>query len=201
MSHDLPLKTLIVAVVCLLTGCTVITYRIGQEEIDLEDVPYPGQSRELTDVLAAFGPPNRLSALPGGYVLAWENWYIRQNKLGLSLRPLGVEFLSVDWGAALTRGDFLVLHFNGDHELVASGYAWWDGSAGGGQGVQPLFGLVDVADVDDLTGPMPHHGWGGFGLDELPVTLNADSHMDAGHNGIQQRGTPDGAGQHTLEMR
>ncbi len=201
MRHEHRYKLLVVALLCLLTGCTtIITYRIGEEEIDPEDVPYPGQSPELTDVLEAFGPPNRLSALPDGYVLAWENWYIRQAKLGLSLRPLGIEFFSVDWGDALTRGDFLALHFNRDHKLVASGYAWWDGSAGGGQGVQPLFGFVDVADVDDLKGPMPHHWWGGFGLNKLPMTLNANNHMDAGQNGIQQRGTSTGAGQHTLEM-
>ena len=185
----------------LLVGCSINTYRIGEENIGPEDVPDPGQSRTLSDVLAELGPPNRLSATPGGYVLAWESWYIRQDKLGLNLRPIGIDFLSIDWGDALTRGDFLLLQFNRDHKLVASGYGRWDSSAGGGQGIQPLFGFVDVVDVDDLVDSMPHHYWGGFMLNELPVTLNADNHMDAGQNGIEQRGTTRGAGQHTLEMR
>lgn len=201
MRHDRPFKLLAVAVLCLLAGCSINTYRIGEEKIGPEDVPDPGHSRELTDVLAELGPPNRLSATPDGYVMAWESWYIRQNKLGLSLRPIGIEFLSIDWGGARTRGDFVLLHFNRDHKLVASGYGQWDSSAGGGQGVQPLFGFVDVVDVDDLIEPMPHHYWGGFILNELPVTLNVDNHMDAGQNGIQQRGTTSGVGQHTLETQ
>ena len=201
MRRDSPWKLLVVAVLCLLAGCTVITYQIGEERIGSEDVPDPKQSPKLTDVLAQLGPPNRLSAAPDGYVLAWERWYIRKVRLGLSLRPVGIDLLSVDWGDAVTQGDFMLLHFNRGHKLVASGYGRWDSKAGGGQGVQPLFGFFDVADVDDLTQPMPHHRWGGFSLNELPVTLNADNRMDTGQNGIEQRGTPPRVGQHTLELR
>ena len=189
------------AAVCLLAGCTTMTYQYGTETISPDDVPDPGQSRGLTDVLAELGPPNRLSATPGGYVLAWESWYIERTKLGLSLMPLGVDLISIGSGNALIQGEYLVLHFSSDHTLVASGYGSSDGNAVEGQGVQPLFSFVDTADVDDMTGPMPHHHWGGFMLNRLPLTINADSHLDAGQNGIQQRGTPAGVGQHSSEMR
>ncbi len=194
-------KLVVVAALGPLAGCSIITYQFGAEKVSPEDVPDAGQSRGLTDVLAELGPPNRLSATPDGYVLAWESWYIRRTKVGLSLSPIGIDLFSMDWGDALMQGDFLLLHFSRDHKLVASGYGSSESNAGEGQGVQPLFGIVDVADVDDLTGPMPHHHWGGFMLNRLPVTLNVDNHMDTGQNGIQQRGTPPAVGQHSLEMR
>ena len=194
-------KLLAALVVGVLSGCSINTYNIGVERIEPEDIPADGQTYTLADALSDLGPPLRLSATPGGYVLAWEYWHIRQKKLGISLSPIGVEFLSIDWGDAQTQGDFLVLGFNGDHEMTSIGYGQWNSSAGGGQGIQPLFGVVDVVDVDDLTGAMPQHNWGGFDLNELPVALNAANHMDTGENGIQQRGTTSAVGQHSLEMR
>ncbi len=201
MRRERLIKLVVLAAVCMLAGCSIMTYQLGTEKVTPEDVPDPGQSRGLTDVLADLGPPNRLPATPAGYVLAWESWYVRRSKIGLSLMPAGVDLLSIDWGDAVIQGDFLLLHFSRDHKLVASGYSSSESNAGGGQGFQPLFGFVDVADVDDMTGPMPHHHWGGFILNKHPVTLNVDNHMDTGQNGIQQRGTPTGVGQHSLEMR
>ena len=201
MRRERLVKLLAVAAVSLLAGCSIMTYQLGTETVTPEDVPDPGQSRGLTDVLAELGPPNRLSATPTGYVLAWESWYVKRTKIGLSLMPFGVDLISIGSGDALVEGNYLLLHFSRDHKLVASGYGSSEGNAVEGQGVQPLFGFVDTADVDDMTGPMPHHHWGGFILNKLPVTLNVDNHMDTGQNGIQQRGTPTGVGQHTLEMR
>ncbi|MDJ0955833.1 MAG: hypothetical protein QNI91_03190 [Arenicellales bacterium] len=196
-----PLSQLLaVMVVCLLAGCSISTYKIGADNIDPKDVPEPKETQTLIDALARLGPPYRLSATPNGYVLAWEHWHIQQDKLGISLRPIGGDFLSINWGNARTRGDFLVLYFDRNHKLVDSGYGHWDSDAGGGQGIQPLFSIVDVVDVDDLVQPMPHHLWGGFMLSELPITLNIKNHLDTGQNGIQQRGTTANVGQHTLEM-
>ena len=188
-------------VVWVLSGCSINTYNLGAQRIEAEDLPSAGQTYTRAEALSDLGPPLRLSATPGDYVLAWEHWHIRQEKLGISLSPIGIEFLSIDWGDAQTQGDFLLLGFNSNHEVISAGYGHWDSSAGGGQGIQPLFGVVDVVDVDDLIGPMPQHNWGGFDLNELPVALNAANHLDTGENGIQQRGTTSAVGQHTLEMR
>lgn len=200
MRPELLYKLLAVMAVYLLVGCSISTYKIGADKIDPKDVPDPNETRTLADALAQLGPPYRLSATPNGYVLAWEHWDIQQDKLGISLRPIGGDFLSINWGNARTRGDFLVLYFDRNHNLVDSGFGHWDSDAGGGQGIQPLFSIVDVVDVDDLIQPMPHHLWGGFMLNELPVTLNTKNHLDTGQNGIQQRGTTANVGQHTLEM-
>jgi hypothetical protein len=182
----------------LLSGCTRWTYDIGQD-LSAKEVPRVDDQLQLADVLDRLGPPHRLSALPNGYVLAYEYWHIVEDKVGFSLNAVGVDFLSVDWGDARTRGKFLLLSFDRDHRLVDSTFEEWARDAGGGQSIQPL-GLLSVVSVDDLTHPMPQHRWGAFSLEKLPVTLNADNHMDSGQNGLEQRGTPVNIGQHSLEM-
>ena len=183
----------------LLSGCSRWTYDIGHE-LSPDEVPLVADQLVIGDVLARLGPPHRMSALPNGYVLAYEYWYITEDKVGLSLSAAGADLLSIDWGSARTRGEFLLLSFNRDHELVDSTFEEWDRDAGGGRGIQPLVSVVSVVDVDDLTNPMPQHRWGGFSLEELPVTLNADNHLDSGQSGLEQRGTPVNIGQRSLEM-
>lgn len=190
---------IILACILLLPGCTRWTYDIGRN-LSPQEVPAVADQLHIGDVLALLGPPLRLSALPGGYVLAYEHWYIVEDKVGFSLSAAGADLLSLDWGSANTRGEFLLLTFNRDHLLTSSNFEEWERDAGSGRGVQPLLSVVEVVDVGDLTNPMPQHRWGGFSLEELPVTLNADNHLDSGQNGLEQRGTPVHIGQRSLEM-
>jgi hypothetical protein len=60
--------------------------------------------------------------------------------------------------------------------------------------------VVDVVEVGDLVGKMPHHRWGATSLLPLPEAINSSSRPDMGDTGIQQRGTPTGVGQQSLEM-
>ena len=194
------LFTLLLLCSCvLLAGCTRWSYDIGRN-LSPDDVPAVEDNLVIGDVLAKLGPPQRMSALPNGYVLAYEYWHIVEDKIGLSLRAAGADLLSLDWGSARTEGDFLLLSFSTDHQLVDSTFEQWNRDAGGGTGVQPLISVVSVVDVGDLTNPMPQHRWGAFSLQALPVTLNAESHLDSGDNGLEQRGTPVNIGQRSLEM-
>ena len=59
---------------------------------------------------------------------------------------------------------------------------------------------MSVVDVDDLTERMPQHRWGRGNLLRLPEAINAPSAPDLGSGGIEQRGTPSGVGQRSLEM-
>jgi len=194
-----PRYAAILACAVLLPGCTRWTYDLGSN-LSPQEVPAVADQLEVGDVLARLGPPLRLSALPGGYVMAYEHWHIVEDKVGLSLSAAGADLLSLDWGSASTRGEFLLLAFNREHQLISSSFEEWERDAGGGQGIQPLLSVVAVADVGDLTNPMPQHRWGGFSLEELPVTLNADNHLDSGQSGLEQRGTPVNIGQRSLEM-
>ena len=182
-----------------LSGCTQWRYDLGTH-LTSADRPDVEQGVSLTQVLAQLGPPQRLSALSNGYVLAWEHWQVDENTFGLSLGAMGADFLSLDMGKAHIRGEFLLLTFNRHHQLTSSTFSHWSGEAGGGQGIQPLLSLVSTVDVDDLVERLPHHRWGATLLKPMPETLNTGSHPDTGQTGIQQRGTPTGAGQQSLEM-
>ena len=183
----------------LLAACSQYYYDLG-DPLSPAQVPDLEAQLVLGDVLSRLGPPQRISATTSGYVLAWEHWDISETKLGFSLGFAGADVLSVDWGKARAKGEFLLLGFNHDHQLTDATFTEWDKDAGGGQAIQPLGGLVSVVDVDDLLNRMPQHRWGAASLDELPVTLNADNRPDMGQNGIEQRGTPTAVGQRSLEM-
>ena len=205
MSDRLPLRAIsrqlwMLVACCALQGCSFWYYELGTP-LSAANQPDPDKGVMMSAVLKQLGPPQRISATPNGYVMAWEYWYITEKSFGLSLGAGGADFLSVDWGTANASGDFLLLSFDRDHQLLTSDFKEWDGNAGGGRGVQPLFGFVEVVDVKDLLHSMPQHDWGAASLEPPPTTLNSQSRMDTGQNGIEQRGTTRSVGQHSLEMR
>jgi len=185
----------------LLQGCiSVRHYELGVPLTEA-DSPDPANGVTATQAMARLGPPLRMSAMPDGYAMAWEYWYIVERSVGFSLRLASVDFLSVDWGRANAEGDFLLMSFDREHRLLTSHLLEWDGDAGGGQGIQPFLSTVDVVDVNDLLQSLPAHDWGIDAFAPLPNSLNRDNRMDTGQNGLERRGTGPGVGQHALESR
>jgi len=182
----------------LVSGCSVWSYDLGKPLSEL-DVPATNEQASLGEVLTRLGPPHKIAAGESGYVLAWEYWLVSETSVGLSLGFMGADFLSMDWGDARVKGEYLLVAFDREHELVSSTVSEWDNDAGGGGAIQPLFGFVSVVDVDDLTERMPQHRWGAAALKPLPNALNNPSNPDLGQGGLQQRGTPTGTGQQSLE--
>jgi hypothetical protein len=197
--HLLKATILPLIVIPLLSGCISMRYYELGVPLTENDSPNPDDGVSLNTVMDNLGPPVRLSATANGYVMAWEYWYITERKVGFSLGAAGADFLSIDWGNANARGDFLLMSFDREHRLLSSHFEEWDRDAGGGQGVQPFLSAVDVVDVDDLRRALRQHDWGFNSLGGLPVTLNRDNRMDTGQNGIQQRGTTDAVGQESLQ--
>ena len=66
--------------------------------------------------------------------------------------------------------------------------------------MQILFAVVPTVDTRHLGALPEQHGWGQLALQPLPVVLNAGQSVTSGAHGLELRGTPAGAGQHTLEM-
>ena len=184
---------------CLLTGCTQWHYDLGRP-LSKADVPDVEQNLNLQQVLADLGPPQRISATSNGYVLAWEHWQVKEQTLGLSLGAMGAELFSLDWGDMQASGEFLVVTFDRQHQLLGSTLSQWDNNGGGGKAFQPFFSPVSVVDAGDLVGKMPQHRWGWGFLKPLPRALNRNSNSDTGQNGVEQRGTPTAIGQQSLEM-
>ncbi len=198
MPRALTVIALLVATLLLQACISVRHYHLG-EPLTEADSPAVEDGVTLREVMASLGPPQRLSTTPNGYVMAWEYWYVKERKIGFSLGAAGADFLSVDWGDANASGDFLLMSFDRDHRLLTSHFEEWDRTAGGGQGVQPFVSAIDVVDVEDLLRPLSQHRWGFNSLEDLPVSLNRDSRMDTGQNGIQQRGTTSAVGQQSLQ--
>jgi hypothetical protein len=190
---------LVLGLAALLAGCTQWRhYELGLPLAESQ-MPRPEDGWTLARVMDELGPPQRISAAPHGFVMAWEYWEIDEIKVGVGSFVTGVDLVNIDWGRATAKGQFMLLSFNHDHRLVSANFEAWDRDAGGGQGVQPMFSAVDVVDVGDLLDPMSEHRWGAQSLRRIPVTLNQQNRLDSGQAGIEQRGTTRAVGQHSLE--
>ena len=187
--------------IALLGGCVQMRHHELGLPLLRADVPDPNDSVTMRQVMERLGPPMRLSATPGGYVMAWEYWLVTERKIGINLELIGVDFISADWGRAGVRGDFLLMSFDRQHRLLTAHLEQWNREVGEGQGVQVFLNAIEVVDIDDLLGGLPAHDWGFGSVEPLPTALNRDNRLGMGQGGIEQRGTQGGAGQHTLEMR
>jgi hypothetical protein len=185
------------ALALLLPGCTQWHYSFG----DALPEAYEDRAQGLgmAQVLTELGPPLRFAAGDQGLTMAWEAWRIRETSIGLSLGFMGMDALEFDWGDAKIRGDYLVLVFDRDHRVTAAARASRESDIGDGAALQPFAGFVSVVDVDDLLAPLPQHYWGAAQLLPLPSSLNNAQRPGMGDTGIEQRGTPLGAGQRSKE--
>ena len=192
----MPRASLLVALLCL-CGCTQWYYDLGSALP--EGYEQRAQGDSLASVLATLGPPLRLAATPEGLMMAWETWQIREDALGVSLGWAGADFFTVDWGSARIRGDYFVVGFDDGQRVSAAARVRRDDGIGSGAAIQPLFGFVSVVSIDDLLLPLPQHGWGAAQLLPLPSSLNNAQRPGMGDTGLEQRGTPTGAGARSQE--
>ena len=185
----------------LLSGCyTQWRYDLG-DHLTRRNLDQLENGMPMKDVLAVFGPPQRMSASVSGYIMAWEHWQVDEDTLGFRLGPLGAELLALDWGKSRIRGEFLLVTFDREHRLSGTTVSEWDSDAGGGQGIQPIASVLSTVEVDDLVADLPQHTWGATYLQELPRALNTPSSPTSGQAGMEQRGTPPTIGQKSLELR
>ncbi|WOJ94618.1 hypothetical protein R0135_05495 [Congregibacter variabilis] len=178
-------------------GCTQWYYEMG--EALPESFEQDAQGKTLANVLAELGPPLRFATSEDQLLMAWEAWEVRRSALGLSLGWAGADFLNFDWGSAEIEGDYLIVTFDADGRVSAAQRVHREESLGGGAAIQPFYSFVSVVDVQDLLQPLPQHGWGASQLLTLPQVLNNPQSPGMGDTGIEQRGTPLGAGARTLE--
>jgi hypothetical protein len=190
---------LLAAALGLSGGCSQMFYNLG-EPVSEQAIDNTAPGLTLTQVLQELGPPHRFSSMPDGYVMAWEYWQISEQAVGISLGSLGVDIFSIDFGEANVAGQFLLLSFTREHRLSGQSYSSWQDQIGSGKALQPSFGVVALIDVADLRKPLPQHSWGEQLMLPLPSSLNTANSPDSGQAAIEQRGTPTGAGQRSLEF-
>jgi hypothetical protein len=118
------------------SGCTQWYYDIGRS-INETVVTEATEDISLGQALELLGPPQRVSSTSNGYALAWEHWRVRENSLGISLGALGVELMSIDWGNARAKGEFLLLTFDNEHQLSGRAHGRWPWTPGSAPGPRP----------------------------------------------------------------
>lgn len=181
-----------------LSGCSQSYYQLGEAIPNSSMNDWEQQPLQL--LLAELGPPHRISGIPGGYVMGWEHWKIEKRALGVSLGPIGADALQLDWGDAESTADFFLVTVNQSNQVTGASRNTLVSKIGAGVALQPLAGFAPLAELDDLITPMPQHQWGASLLLPIHETLNSTASPDVGTAGVEQRGTPRGAGQRTLEL-
>lgn len=190
-------RLILLASLSMFGGCTQWYYELGGSLAQEVDESIVGDS--LVNVFAVLGPPMRMASTESGWVMAWESWRIREDALGVSLGWVGADVLTVDWGSAQVDGEFLLLTFDGDKRVSGAARVKRDASLGSGAALQPFYGFISVVSVDDLLQALPAHDWGGAQLLPLPAVLNNSGRPGMGDTGVEQRGTPLGAGARSQE--
>jgi hypothetical protein len=158
----------------------------------------PGKTG-LRDILAALGPPDKLSRVGTGFAFLYERFDARERQFGLFLP--GVEALKVVLGRGKARRQTLLLEFDADGTLLTRRLDERSGKIGSGGALQLVVVVAPIVDVSHLTARAPQHRWGAGLLRPLSQGLNREQDLDTGEHGLEQAATPDKAGQRTLEVR
>jgi hypothetical protein len=172
----------------LISSCTRI-HISNDKEIDAARTHLIQHNTTYADVLAALGPPAKVTALPSGFAFLYESTQVLQRGLALSVYFLRVSVTKGDRGL-----DSYVVVF--DERGLVVGHEKLTKTV-------PLSVTFAVTiptggPPQELTASAPQHRWGMSLLNPLPQTLNAANDIDVGMHGLEQRGTPRAVGQRTL---
>ncbi len=184
----------------VLPACTTLTTNLGKplpsEPIAIE----PGTS-ELGQVLRSLGPPDRISTTPGGFAMLYERLTVGELQFGLSIPYSWLRYFKFAIGSAHSQRQELVLEFDEAGTLRAGGGMDRQEMLGRGTALQLIVAVVPTVDFAELRQPTDTNAFGRALLDRFPEALNNASSPETGRAGFELRGTPEGAGQRTLEMR
>jgi hypothetical protein len=186
---------------CLpLFGCSVIRQDVGQPlQVDPEALAAVSDYHQLLRML---GPPHKLSRTEHGMTFLYEEVDLVERQVGLSLTLNDVALFKAVVAREFADQRNVLVTFDAAGTVQAVNYREWLEVAAEGAALQFIFVLADVADAGDLNVSPATHQWG-FGLLEadLASSLNRQNSLENGNAGIELKGTPTSAGQHTLELR
>jgi hypothetical protein len=190
----------LVPAACALAGCSLISEDVGQPLRVAED--QLAQARDYASVLRLFGPPHQLSTSPSGMVFLYEEIDVNERQLGINLSIKKATLFKAVMARGMADRRLLLVSFDEAGRTQALRYQERDDAAASGAALQFIFAVAGVVDDDDLSRPPSTHEWG-FDLLEadLPAALNRPHRLHDGEHGLQQKATPLGVGQHTLELQ
>ena len=181
-----------------LCGCTIVSEELGDPLPPVEQAAARGATtRQVLDVL---GPPSQIASLGDGYAFLYEHALVKEKQLGLSINYLWLRYFKLAMGSAEADREALLLVFDQSGQVVNSSFRQWTETLGTGNSFQFVITVMSVVDTGEITETPISLKWGGELLQSrLPEALNRQSSTLFGLNGLEQSGTPTGAGQRVLE--
>lgn len=190
------------ALLLLLHGCSQIHREIGQDFYSqAAELIRSEQEIDVARVLEVLGPPQKLSALPQGYAFLYQFSIVDEQQIGLSSDQPVLRWLKFSLAEADARIKTAVFRFDDHDQLVAATNAVNRSDLGEEQSIMFALAMSAIVDSDDLGHDRwSPNLWGASLLQPTAKSLNAQSDLDSGSIGFEQRGTPTRVGERTLEL-
>jgi len=183
----------------LLTGCSSIHTEVGHP-LTKSSTQFVEGTTQVRTVLRELGPPHQVSALPDGFAMLYEYSLVKEFQFGISLKCLRMPYFKLITGDSKVSENTQLLVFDQQGVLKAQDSEAWSEKLGAGgalQWITSVHGLSDTAAFREVPDQMD---WGQASLQPPAVTLNRESDLRQGSNGLEQRMAPVYVGQSTLEM-
>ena len=191
-----------VLLVLYLQACTHIDKEVGQAfRAPAKQLLSDAEPLDVDAVLELLGPPQKLSALPDGYVFLYQRFHVMESQFGFSTDMEVLRWLKLALADADVKTDTLLLQFDGDDRVVAAGLSSSLSDLGEAGGIMFALQVMEIVDSQQYsTDTWGVNLWGMSLLQDVPTNLNRQSGPDSGQAGIELRGTPQSVGQRTLEF-
>jgi hypothetical protein len=183
----------------LLTGCSLIRTEVGSP-LPQEHAPLLEGDTRIETVVDELGPPDKVAALPHGVAFLYEYSRVTEFQIGLSLKVIRLPYFKLVKGDSKISEEAELLIFDADGVLVAYDAQAWKERLGGGGALQWITAVQGLTDTEAFRYVPDQLMWGRASLQSPSVTLNSHNALSYGENGLQQRMSPQFAGQSTLEM-
>jgi hypothetical protein len=183
----------------LLSGCASITRDFGTP------VPSVGHFSDgqtyYGEVLKELGPPAKISRLDAGMVFLYEHAILLERQVGVDIKYQETPILKLVLAHGKVNGETAALVFDDEGILMSHAGEEWKRSLGWATSVQLFISVMSMTDTGGYDAPIAAHEWGMELLKyRLPESLNRDSSLSTGRNGLERKGTPQGCGQSSLEL-
>jgi hypothetical protein len=191
----------LVATVAVQAGCAHLEHDIAAS-LATDRLGDIADGSHYATVLDLLGPPTKLSALPGGMAFLYEHVYLEERQYGLILPGKVGKWIKAVYASADADVDVLLFAFDKDGRLQGADAQSWSADAGAGMSMTLIFSAGSFTDTENYeSSPTELLDWGMALTQPLLVTLNARQSLRSGENGLELATSPDGIGQHALELK
>ena len=184
----------------LMAGCAVMEHELGKPLL-LDEFGSITPQSHYAKVLDKFGPPTKMSALPGGMVFQYEHIMLKERQYGLILPGEIGKWIKAVYASADADIEVMMFVFDADGNLRSADTETWSTDAGAGVSVTLIFSAGSLTDTSHYEQSASQQLAWGAALTQAPlIGLNARQNLEMGANGVQLTATSTKVGQHSLEL-